>query len=302
MTWVSDWPLPELMKNETIFLTVVDPSSLTAARLMVASLRAFGGELADAPVWVFSSHPAELAGLEDAATHLQPLDGVQLLPCPFAEKVAACARAEAIVPAGTRSLVWIDPGCLVVQPPLGFALGLQYDAAFRPVHIRNVGLPPSEPLDPFWQGIYRAAGMEDIHTTVTSFVDGQLLRSYFNTHAFAINPGMRLMGHWHELFLQLAGDAIFQAAACADEPHQIFLFQALLSALAAGRIKGERICLLPPTYNYPCHLQERVPPGRRITVLNDLVCFAYEDLDPRKLAGFAGREPLITWLAELTNT
>jgi hypothetical protein len=290
------------MKNETIFLTVVDPSSLTAARLMVASLRAFGGELADAPVWVFSSHPGELAGLEDAATHLQPLDGLQFTPCPFAEKVAACARAEAIVPAGTRSLVWIDPGCLVVQPPLGFALGPQYDAAFRPVHIRNVGLPPSEPLDPFWQAIYRAAGVEDVHTTVTSFVDGQLLRSYFNTHAFAINPGMRLMGRWHELFLQLVGNAIFQAAACADELHQIFLFQALLSALAASRINDARICQLPPTYNYPCHLQERVPPDRRIAVLNDLVCFAYEDLDPRKLAGFELREPLKTWLADQANT
>jgi hypothetical protein len=286
------------MRNDTLFLTFVLPSDLPAARLMIASLRAFGGELAGAPMWVFSTQPEQIASLEDQDTRLHLLGPMPASPCLFAEKVAACARAEELVPAGTRALVWIDPGCLVVQPPLGFALGSDCDAAFRPVHVRNVGLPPSEPLDPFWQGICRAVGVEDIHSRVTSFVDGQVLRSYFNSHAFAINPALGLLRGWQERFRLLIDDRSFQAAACADDLHQIFLFQALLSALVVRSIEPARFRLLPPTYNYPCHLQARVPAERRITALNDLVCFAYEELDPGSLAGFEVHDPLRAWLAE----
>lgn len=286
------------MNNDCLFLTVVSPSDLPAARLMIASLRAFGGELAGAPMWVFSPQPEQIASLEDPHTRLFPLGPVPASPCLFAEKVAACARAEQRIPAGTTSLVWIDPGCLVVQPPLGFALGSDCDAAFRPVHVRNVGLPPSEPLDPFWQGICRLVGVDDIHSTVTSFVDGQVLRSYFNSHAFAINPALGLLRGWQERFQLLSGDQSFQAAACADDLHQVFLFQALLSALVVRSIEPARLRLLPPTYNYPCHLHPRVPPDRRINALNDMVCFTYEDLDPGSLAGFEVHHPLRAWLAE----
>jgi hypothetical protein len=196
---------------------------------------------------------------------------------PFGRKVAACARAEELAPAGTEALVSIDPSCLIVQPPVLFDLGPSFDAAFRPVHIRNVGLPPGEPLDAFWQGIYAALGVKDIATTITSFVDGQRLRAYFNSHSFAINPALGLMKRWYALFQQLVGDETFQAAACADEVHQIFLFQALLSALVASALDPARLRILPPTYNYPYNLQGRVPADRRAATLDDLVCFTYEE-------------------------
>ncbi len=265
---------------------------------MIASLRTFGGPLANAPLWVFSSHPGRLVGLEDHATRLLPLDP-PATPCLFGEKVAACASAEALTPTGTRALVWIDPGCLVVQPPLRFTLGDEFDAAFRPVHIRNVGLPASAPLDPFWQGIYTAVGIRDLPSTVTSFVDGQVLRSYFNSHAFAINPALGLLQAWQAHFQLLISNLSFQSTTCADALHQTFLFQTLLSALVAASIAPARLDLLPPVYNYPCHLQERIPDSRRITLLNDLVCFAYEELDLAHLAGFEIHDPLKSWLTRM---
>jgi hypothetical protein len=172
------------------------------------------------------------------------------------------------------------------------------DAAFRPVHIRNVGLPPSEPLDAFWQGIVSAAGVSDILTSVTSFVDDQLLRTYFNSHAFVIRPALGLMQRWYELFQQLVGDALFQAEACADELHRVFLFQALLSTLVATSIEPARIRILPPTYNYPYHLQDMIPADWRFSSLNETVCFTYEDcnIHPNLVTGIDLREPLRTWL------
>lgn len=288
------------MQDETLFLTAASPSSLTAARLMIDSLRSFGGRLATAPVWVFSTRPQALGGLESGLTRLLPLDPPASTPCLFAEKVAACARAEALAPKGTGALVWIDPACLVVQEPGLFALDEASDAALRPVHIRNVGLPPGEPLDAFWGGIYAAAGIQDVEATVTSFVDGQRLRAYFNTHAFAVNPALGLMQAWQELFTRLAADQGFLARACPDEPHQVFLFQAVLSTLLAARIAPGRLRLLPPVYNYPYNLHSRIPPALRAEALNDLVCFPYEErsIQPGQLSDVQVREPLRTWLLE----
>ena len=293
------------MNAGTIFITAAYTNRLPATRLLIDSLRAFGGKLADAPFWVFAPDPEPVRGLETKYTSVLPLTVPRPASAyPFGNIVAACACAEELAPAGTHSLIWIDSRVLVVQPPILFDLGPNSDAAFRPVHIRNVGLPPSEPLDAFWQGIYAAVGVDDISVTVTSFVDGQLLRAYFNSHAFTINPALGLMCRWYSLFQQLVSNAQFQSAACADERHQVFLFQALLSTLVASALKPARVRILPPIYNYPYNLQDRVPTGWRLAALNEAVCFTYEErsIHPNAVTGIEVREPLRAWLeARLTG-
>lgn len=282
---------------DTLFLTTASAKNLTLVRRMIASLRTFGGELADAPFWVFATDPDSVSAIETDQTRILPLTA-PVAGYLFGKKVAACARAEELAPAGTKSLVWVDAAYLFVQPPALLSLGADAEAAFRPVHIRNVGLPPSEPLDPFWSGIYAALGVDDIPATVTSFVDSQLLRAYFNSHAFAVNPALGLMTRWYELFQQLVGDADFQAAACPDDAHQIFLFQAILSALVATSIHTERLRILPPAYNYPYNLHELVPAENRPAALNDVVSFTYEERDirPEAVTGIQVRDPLREWL------
>lgn len=289
-----------------LFTLVTDPAEAGAARLLVASLRAFGGEIKDCPVRVFV--PADTV---DAAARLAAPD-VELIPLdvpphlagyPFGSKVLACAHAEALCPAGTDTLLWMDPNCLVLQPPVLYELGAQYDAALRPVHIRNVGLGPAEPPDAFWGGIDAALGIPGIRLSVESFVDRQRLRAYFNSHALAVRPELGLMQPWLALYEKLLADSAFQAAACPDPLHRVFLFQALFSTLVAVRIPPERIRILPLQYNYPYHLHERIPVESRAEALNDLVTAAYEDL-PFHLVdgqGFEVREPLRGWLARFAG-
>jgi hypothetical protein len=191
------------------------------------------------------------------------------------------------------------PDCLVIQPPVLFALGPKWDAAVRPVHVRNVGLRAGDPQNPFWRGVYAAVGVEDVAVTVESYVDGQRLRAYYNSHAFAVDPALGLLGRWAEVFQTLVVDRAFQAAACQDARHQVFLHQAVLSTLLATRVDPARLRLLPPAYSYPYNLHTAVPEARRARALDDLVSIAYEDrsLDPAEIEDITVGEALRSWLA-----
>jgi hypothetical protein len=220
--------MSEYKASQPIFITLVrTPYGKACVRLLVESLRTFGGALQDCPFWIFETNPEKTTCMDmqnlgvNAITLETPEPTRSYL---FGEKVYACAQAEVLVPKGTRSMVWIDPGCLIVQPPQLYALNEDYDAAFRPVHIRNVGSPINQPLDAFWKGIYEKLGVSDMPMTVESFVDGQQLRAYFNSHAFTINPTKGLMKLWLACFDALVNDQKFQLETCRDETHRVFLF------------------------------------------------------------------------------
>jgi hypothetical protein len=272
------------------------------AQIVIESLRAFGGALRDCEVWAFVLDPdrvsAALPGLERVRRlPLARPEGCP--PYPFAEKVSACARAEDMAGPKVRSLVWLSLDCLIVNPPILFDLAPspdapRADAAFRPVHHRNIGSPAHEPLDDFWQGVYRALAVEEMHHTVESFADGQTLRPYFNTHCFAFNPQVGLARVWLDRFATLVSDQSFQAGPCRDALHKIFLHQAILSTLVAKRLDWERVRLLPPEYNYPLNLLDEMPANLRPPTLNSLVSAVYEDSFP--WGKIEIKEPLRSWL------
>jgi hypothetical protein len=291
-------------ERKTVFVTVISfPHRERQAILLAESLRSFGGGLAGSPIWMFSPAPSErlVRDAERLAADLFPLKApAGIAGYIFGAKVYACAEAERMAAADFGSVISIDPSCLVVQPPLLYGLGDDADAAVRPVHIRNVGSPADGPPDGYWAGIFRAAGVGDIRSTVESFVDGRRIRSYFNTHAFAVDPRKGLLHKWLELFTDLVRDDKFQERFCGDERHRVFLFQSVLSALLATRVDGRRLRLLPPDYNYPYNLHGEVPEDRKAYALDELTSFTYEgrSLAPRDVTDIGLGEPLKSWLRE----
>ncbi len=290
-------------KDQIIFLTLVRTTEeRDYARILIDSIRDFGGELSQCPIWLFEadSQNASCASLADGHIMIFPLDVPDTVKGYFfASKVWACAQAEAMALPGVQSLIWIDPVCLVIKPPVLFALNHAFDAAVRPVHIKNIGQLPTEPPDSFWQKVYETVGLVDTQMTVETFVGQQDIRAYFNTHAFAVNPAKELLREWFTLFEKLVGDEAYQKAACPDPLHQIFLHQAVWSALLVARLDSERIRMLPPDYNYPYNLHQSVPPERRAAALNGLVCLTYEErtFDPKLMTDIEVHEPLRSWLA-----
>lgn len=215
---------------------------------------------------------------------------------PFSGKVLACAQAEGMAGEEVHSLVWMSLGCLIVNPPTLFDLGSSHDAALRPVHIGNVGSPSDGPLDGFWEETYRVVGLKDSPHTVESFVDSQRLRPYFNTHCFSVNPSRGVLRTWWTHFKALASDQEFQAGACRDDLHRVFLHQAVLSALFTKLLRWKRIRFLPDEYSYPLHLHQEVPQARRLSALNDVICAAYEQVED--LTRVQAHEPLKSWVLQ----
>jgi len=289
--------------DQTVLLTLVGTAGeRSSARLLIDSIREFGGALRDCRIWLFETNPQEVSCRGLGST------GVQILPLSvpdtvrhyyYADKVYACARAEELLAGGAQSLVFLAPENLVINPPLLFDLGQAFDVAVRPVHIRNVGLLATEPLDDFWKRVYEAVGVCDIQATVESFVDGQHIRAYFNSAALAANSSQGLFRRWFEVFEALVCDQEFQMSSCQDGPHRIFLHQAILTTLIASVVDPERLRTLPPDYVYPYNLHQSVPPERRAQALNELVCIYYQDrsMDPKVLDDIDIHEPLGSWLS-----
>lgn len=281
-----------------VFVTLVNSAEFVPrVRRAIASLREFGGALSASRVLAFA--PASVGG-----TRIEQMEGVEVVGLepepelaryPFGAKVSACAQAEVRMPLGTKSLVWLGAGCLIFNPPELFTLGPNCDAAFRPVHVTNIGSPRSGPMDDYWVAVYAAVGAEGTDVSVESLLDAQRLRPYYNTHCFAVNPDLGLMAAWRDSFRSLVADQEFQSGSCRDELHRTFLHQAVLSALVTRLVVPGRVRILPHGYSYPLHFHAKLADAWRVRRMNDIVCAAYED-EP-DLAAVPAEEPLSSWLA-----
>jgi hypothetical protein len=285
------------------FVTCVrDARDAAAARLLVESLRAFGGHLRESHVQVFADDPrgAVRAGLSGPLVDVAPLRvPPRLDPVPFAGVVVACAEAEERATAAT--LVWVDPRVLFCRPPSLLDLGGDADVGVRPVHVGNVGSPRAGSPDAYWRRLYEELGVADADAgdSVASFVDERELRPYYNSHVLAVRPALALLRRRREHFERLVADPAFLAGPCADEAHRVFLFQAVFAAVVTAAVGTARRRVLPPDYAYPYNLHAEVRAECRATALEELVCFAWEgrSLRPELVEDVRVGEPLRTWLA-----
>ncbi len=292
-----------------VFTLVTSGDDARGARLLIESLRAFGGPHAHSTV-VALVHPSlaepELPSAETLMLQANPAEPNYL----FALKVEACAQAERIVTGSLSrgesedaTLVWMNPHCLVLNSPGLLELGGDERAAFRAVHISNVGSRADGPPDEYWRRVYRAAGGGPGDRSVVSLVDRVRLRPYFNTHLFSVDARLGLMARWKSVFEQLVTDEAFQDGPCADEKRRVFLHQAALCAALTNALKWGEIRQLPADYSYPLHLHDRVPEENRPPHLGALTCPVYEETFsyPRTLGGLEAREPLASWLEARTH-
>ena len=287
-----------------------------SAAMLVNSIRRWGGEYADCPIYVVLADP-ERTGfrLKDKNVNFVPLtlsDSVRKYP--FAAKAFAAAKVEEMTAGKVGTLVWLDPETIILGPPKEYDLKKGFAAAVAPVTLINTGQAENEPVDAYWGPVYKRCSLDLKKIfAVETFVDCKKVRAWLNCGMFSVRPERGLFREWAKILEELLNDREYQRTAITDSIHRTFLHQAVISTLIVSRLERREIHMLPRGYNYPlfCHDLDfttitggiyKVPPHKKAKKLNDLTSVFIESLfaehaDWIKFVPPAD-EPLKTWLIQ----
>ncbi len=285
-----------------------DEEALYWIIVMVESLRAFGGDLRNVPVWIYvpDDHPEieqsiQTRPLPAGVTFKRsstPADAKELW---FAGKVFAAALAESEVVGRYQLIVWLDPDVIFVREPRDFVLPDSISLGYRPVMHKLIGSRYSEPPDEFWTRVYDKLGVSTsaIFPVLTP-VDKETIRAYFNAGLLVLRPEMGVLRKWPECFAILYTDTVFAGWCKQDRRKAIFLHQAALAGDILSTLSKSDMVELPSTYNYAIFLRDNYPATERPASLDDVVLFRHEFVfsTPKGFEEFGDSSKICRWVRE----
>jgi hypothetical protein len=297
-----------LRAEKTAFVTyAASADQEKAAMVLLRSLRTFGGSLAEAPFFVAQVdakdwQPGRLRKAGAMMIAVPPTPGVA--PYPFQAKVLALAAAEKHLQGKFRTVIYLDAETIILSEPSAWVLAAGKSVAIRPVHLVNqVGVNSGQPLDAYWEGIYKHFGQLPVdRPPLRSLVDQQDIQPYYSCVIMAFDPALGLMAQWKKAALALMADKAFQEAVVKDPRHRIFLHQAVLSSLLNLRLAPERIEVPGHLANYPMSLHERMPAELQAKSLDAVTCLYVDSLwqsRPDWWRGVAAGEKIAAFLGQV---
>ena len=270
----------------SIFVTLAYPGKpLSRTSLLLSSLRKFGGSWGQSPLWVL--HPQsrgsfsedELARLEDLGAETVPFTTDEgILQFPLGTKVQAAAAAERLAEGKAEQLIWLDGDTLVLSPLDEFTLLPEKVLGYRPVHHKLLGTAWGEPLDQYWELVYRACGASPESDFPMTTHLGEKIRPYFNAGCYAIRPAKGILREWESVFKSHYREPAFRTYYEKDGLYAVFTHQAIFTGVVLANLTEADLQALSPAVNYPLHLHEKIPASLQTDRLDDLVTARYEDL------------------------
>lgn len=293
-------------KEKAAIVTFISaPEQERAVKALIRSVREWGGAYRSSRIYVISTDPKELPGdslrqkdVEVLALEIDPA----VLSYPLALKAFAAAQVEKRVKSTVSTLIWLDPGVIVLDSLEPLGLAGTHDAAVRPVTLANtISLPPQTPPNDYWKPIYEQTGL-DFATlpTLETVVDNTKIQPYYNCEVYSFNPDLGLAEEWARLLTGFLKDERYQKDVCTTFLRKLFLHQAVLSAVLTSRIKPDRVKALPLTSGYPFSQHARIPAEKKALRLNDLSVVIFDttwDQAPGWMKAMPIDEPLKSWLA-----
>lgn len=251
--------------EKMVFATYAqDRPELEQALILAKSLRKFGGRMSSCPFWLYL--PAENQGLAAGAEGtLNSLNiKVHLSPTPesaakffYSGKTFAAGNAEGAAAGRFKILAWLDPDNVIVRGPEAFNLRPGISLGCRPVMMKLIGSDYSRPPDGFWDRIYRLSSVgQDRIFPVTTAVDRQQVRAYFNAGLLVVRPERGILRKWTEFYQRLYADPYLQEECVREVRKRIFLHQTALAAAVLATLTRDEVADLGDSYNYPVFMPE----------------------------------------------
>lgn len=290
-----------------IFSSILFPteSSQRNALLLADSIRSLAGSLAQTPVCFFVPEygkelspniKEELIGLE--ANLIKFKIDKEVLRFPFTADITAASIAESRFSGQTDFLVWLGSNTIFLQEPAEFILPQDKNFGYRPVHHTLIGSLYDKQIDRFWKLIYRYCKVPDDRIfPMTTHVDGNRIRPYFNAGLLVTRPEKRLFQSWQETFFRVYQEPELLKFYQQDERYAVFMHQAILSGIVLSTLPKNEIKELPQTYNYPLHLYSEDITNHRPSSLAVLVTVRHEGFREiiEAIKNISTPEPLKQW-------
>ncbi|MFX1378723.1 MAG: flavin reductase family protein [Promethearchaeota archaeon] len=292
--------------NELIYAYLsdcTDPKDL----ILATSIRKFGKNLSDYPIWVFTPKPVDNIAKEIRDLFLSL--NVEIIPFspkdepnfPFITYVLAAANAELLAKEKTKILAWLGSNTIFFNQPERFILDKNKNLGYRPVHHTNIGSFFDEPIDPFWEKVYQKCKVsKDKIFPMKTHVDHNQLRPYFNAGCLIIRPEKGLFHLWWKFYKDLFNEQVFKEYYNKNYLYAIFIHQAILSGVILSTMEQSEIYELPFEYNYPLNLYNYCPVIYRAKNINKLITVRFEDLGDLNKVPI--QDPLKSWLINQMNT
>lgn len=287
-----------------------DEQELKNAMVLAESIRTFGGEFKDSPIWVYV--PESLANADSALSETIHALGVQLkaskapeasLRFYYARKVFAAAQAEDEAEGKSGILVWLDNDTVILKEPGVFVLPANIVLGYRPVMHKNIGSLYSEPPDEFWSRIYADLNVSpETLFPMETFTDHLMVRPYFNAGVLIVKPEAGILRKWSEVFPILYSDSTIVDMCREDKLRHIFLHQAALSAAIQLAIGQDKMLRLPDNVNYPIFFKAMYGADQEYSDLSDVITLRYEAFFRNPIPDWANRlqgpNEVVVWLKE----
>lgn len=273
---------------------------------LIKSIRELSAQYRDINIYIALCDPDNslAISLKDEDVSLIPLEiERRYLEYPLAIKAFAAAQVEKIVKTDLNTLIWMDPGVIVLKPFDALLLDKNYDVVIRPVTLsNNIGLSPGERPNDYWAPIYKENNLQNKQLqTIKTIVDEVEIQPYYNCEVFAINPKLGLCQKWVQTLSKLLEDKQYQATVCTTFSRKLFLHQVVLSGVIAANVKPNRIKPLQVTHAYPFNQHEQLSKEKQVSSLDELSVvifdYAWEQI-PDWLQKLPVNEPLKTWLSD----
>ncbi len=252
--------------------------------ILVRSLRQFGGDMADLPVWIYLPEGHTFSG--PAADVLESLD-VEIIPFeidpkilkfPFSAKAIAAGFAETKAEKAGLNLAWHDRTGMVRQAPTAFHLPAGKSLAFRPTDITNIGVPADQPLTPFWEDICDHYQIDSqTLTPITTAINQETIHLYVNAGLLVVRPEAGLLRKWADNLASSYALPKFKAYYQEKVLYGIFMHQAALTAAAVQTTTPEERLILPKEYLFSVDNFFDYAEDQRPTSLDGIVTGRFHD-------------------------
>ncbi|MCU1267027.1 MAG: Sulfotransferase family [Acidobacteria bacterium] len=274
------------------FVACIEGGVLEAqALLLFESIRHYAGRFRDCPIYSLSpraghgiSRSARAKLDELKVKHTDVILNTECREYGSANRVAAAAYIEETYP--HEILVVLDSDTLFLREPDKILLPTDIDVAVRPVDLKGMCTNgPGDPFDRYWRDLCRCCGVdyEGIPWN-ESFVDRRRIKATYNGGLVVVRGEIGILRRWADFFFASVREGLtpystdrrFRSGAGWVDPAAGRLWGSNQAALSLAIWSNtRRVQVLPPTYNYPLTLHDKIDAATAKAVFPHLVHVHY---------------------------